>query len=490
MRLLTRARAALAVPVAAAALVAGTLGPAHAAGPYDGKSVVDQGHLDVLYITNVAGQNTLVAHTDQFGNLAPEDLVLHGKPSVASRTVGAATAQLPGWPAQGATYYLLPQTSQPGQIFAGFGHNRPAGTSVTYELTGHTGDGAVALWQNGEDGPAVFLGTDAAAPQSFTSTANHEHLNWGFTAQGEHTLTVRPTVTEPGQPAQTLPAATYTFYIGEELPSDPGPDPEPDPDVALTIQGLSNHYHAGGVAVLTAVQTPATDEDHYHWFTRRDGGPWQVVSGALSDTYGFVVGTADHGMEVKAVLYDHDHAVLAESDPATIVIDDHGNDPVNGPRITATLTEEQGTLVLSVPESSREVQLSDFELNPAADRYVASGELKPIVVTDTRSANPGWSATARVRAFTTVNGDQLPGKNLGWSPTVLSSTSGQSVASGDAVAPGLDPDGPGIAGWSSLATAPAGEGTGTANLGAGLELHAPTSLVPGTYQAMMILTVI
>ncbi|MBP2337253.1 surface-anchored protein [Saccharothrix coeruleofusca] len=472
-------------------LAVGSLtGTANAESAYADKQVVSEGHVDVFYVDVVDSAHTLVAHTAA-GNVAPGDLVIQAKPSVASRTVSATVATLPGWKPQGQTYYLLPQTSQAGQVFGGFGYSSAVaeGTSVTYELDSVRGPGAFALWQNGEDGPNVFLASADGGPKSFTSAADHEHANWGFTEQGEYQVTVRAAVTPPGGTPTRLQPVVYTFFVGEELPQEPTPDPG-TPATQLTITGLASHYHAGGVAALTAVQTPPTDEDHYHWLTRAAGETqWSFVPDAYTAKYGFVVRTSDDNREIKAVLYNRDHQLIAESAPVVIDVDDHGNDPVNGPTITATLSEQQGALVLSVAPENREVDLGALTLNPAADRYTAAGALKPITVTDTRAENPGWNASGRVRAFTTVDGQQLGGKYLGWTPTVLSASPNQTVAAGPQVASGFAA-GNGLATWSQLGTAAAGAGRGTAQLGAELSLEAPADLAPGTYRALLILTAI
>ncbi len=487
----TRRRIVAAASFTALALIAGSLtGVAAAAPAYADKQVVSEGHLDLFYLDVQDSAHVLVAHSGT-GNVAPENLVVQAKPSVASRTVSAATAALPGWKAQGETYYLLPQTSQAGQVFAGFGQSGAVadGTSVTYDLNSVEGPGAFALWQNAEEGPNVFLASAPSGPKTFTSAADHEHVNWGFTEQGEYRVTVRASVTPPGAATVQLPPSTYTFFVGEELPQDPGTDPE-TPATQLSITGLAAHYHAGGVAALTAVQTPDTGEEHYHWFTRATGQTeWSIVPEALTGKYGFVVRTADDNRELKAVLYNHDHAVIAESAPVVIDVDDHGNDPVNGPTITTSLTAQEGALVMSVAPENREVDLGALTLNAAADRYTAAGALKPITVTDTRADNPGWNASGRVRAFTTADGQQFGGKYLGWAPTVVSASANQAVTPGPQVASGFI-SGNGLSAWSQLGTAMAGAGRGTAQLGAALNLEAPLDLTPGTYRALLILTAI
>ncbi|UKJ63323.1 TIGR03769 domain-containing protein [Cellulosimicrobium cellulans] len=486
-----RRGATLASVVALAVAGVAVGAPASAAGPYDDKVVIDSGHVDVLFAGEADGQATLTVHDDTVSPAAyrdPGGVVFHVKPSVAQRTANAFVASIPGFAQAGDTIYVLPQNNVPGTIFGGFGHSLPSGTSVEHSVTTLEAPGRVATWQTGDEGPDVFWNTAAGLPTSFTSPANHEHLNWGFTAPGEYVLGVETEVTRPDGTALPPVTGTYTFYVGEDLPADGGE--EPLPSTTLTISGVSAHYHAGGVVNLTAVQEPDTGENHYHWFIRAPGETeWSVVQGAYGATYGFVARAEHDGLEVQARLYGAGHATIAESQPAVIVVDDHGNSPVEGPTISATLEETEGALVVSVPEENRDVVLSNFELSPAADKYVASGELGAIHVTDTRSDDPGWTLNGRVRSFTTVDGDQLAGANLGWAPEVLQAAPSQQVTAGASVAPLLS-GGTGVQAWTPLASAAAGAGVGQAQIGAGLTLEAPLDLTPGTYEGLLILTVI
>jgi hypothetical protein len=72
---------------------------------------------------------------------------------------------------------------------------------------------------------------------------------------------------------------------------------------------------------------------------------------------------------------------------------------------------------------------------------------------------------------------------------VLSSSDGQTVTPGASVAGALS-GGSGIGGWSPIGSAAAGQGRGVAVLGADLVLETPVSQAPGTYQGLMILTII
>ena len=113
--------------------------------------------------------------------------------------------------------------------------------------------------------------------------------------------------------------------------------------------------------------------------------------------------------------------MIAESDPVSVVVDDHGNTPGIGPEISVELKETEGALVISVAPGSEHSRLSELTLNSAADRYISSGNISGITVTDTRSGQLGWNASGRVCDLVTVDGAVLDGKYLGWAPSVVSS---------------------------------------------------------------------
>lgn len=90
----------------------------------------------------------------------------------------------------------------------------------------------------------------------------------------------------------------------------------------IAIDGLGDHYHTGDTIELAAVLSEEADYDHWHWYTRESGqSEWEVASGQEGDTFS---GEASvDGLEIKAALYNDNHEVFAESEPVTIVIDDH-----------------------------------------------------------------------------------------------------------------------------------------------------------------------
>ncbi|MFD3456748.1 substrate-binding domain-containing protein [Streptomyces sp. NPDC058691] len=150
---------------------------------------------------------------------------------------------------------------------------------------------------------------------------------------------------------------------------------------------------------------------------------------------------------------------------------------------TITTTLEPGALVISVAGSPH-VELPSPELDPSGEHLHTTGQMTPVTVTDTRPGNIGWTATAQAGDFTDLAGDTIDASHLTWAPAVVDRGTAQSVTPGAPVVPG---GGTGLKDVRTLAT---GTGPGTARVGARLDLDAPTSTPPGTYTAVLTLTVI
>jgi Bacterial Ig-like domain (group 3) len=167
--------------------------------------------------------------------------------------------------------------------------------------------------------------------------------------------------------------------------------------------------------------------------------------------------------------------------------------------VTQTITTSvplTGALTISV--ANNQVNLPQLTLNPAGTLLSTSGNINNTTVTDTRNSNPGWNVTGQTTDFSGTPAGTINGHNLGWTPAVVSSSTGQTVTAGPAVppapgiAPGASPPDPGqgIKTSRTLASAAAGSGAGTAVLNANLALNAPTNTPPGTYSATLTLTAI
>jgi len=484
---LARSGAALAAAFAIAAVPL----VAHAADPVNETPLrLETGHIDAFnLVLNDDGSVRLTLKEDVTGSHVlhtPESVELFVKDE-AYRT-GLPPAYLPeGAPTE---LYFLPITQDQNLIWPGWdsqsvGPQFGQDANVDIVVNDVDGPGDVYLWSQGVFGDPTRLLTNG---WTFPGTIHqdflaHVHANWGFTAPGTYRLTAHAVVTsEDGTRSATTNTATYTFVVGTT-----GGGEEPPVDTTLAITGVPQNYHTGDVATLTAVQSPEPVSDHYHWFTRPSAdAEWTAVEGATTGTYGFVV---TQPQQVKAAVYDEDHRVIAESEPVDVVIDDHGETPFVGPQIESTLPANEGALVVSVAPESRRARLSDLTLDSSADRYVSEGAITGITVTDTRQDAPGWNASGRVRGLVSIGGGTLDGRYLGWTPTVVSTSTGATATPGEPVAPGFA-TGTGLKSWTPLASAPAGASLGTTVLGADLRIEAPLATKAGTYTGVVLITVI
>lgn len=140
-----------------------------------------------------------------------------------------------------------------------------------------------------------------------------------------------------------------------------------------------------------------------------------------------------------------------------------------------------GGLALTV--GSTKADLGAAKLSSDLSTYRASGALPEVKVTDLRAANPGWSLTGQVTDLTSGS-HTIDGKQLGWRPKVAATAEGQTVKAGSRVRPG-----DGLAAPKVLASAAAGQGTGTATLGADLNLSVPSWARGGTYTGVITITI-
>ncbi|WP_344111642.1 choice-of-anchor M domain-containing protein, partial [Nocardioides humi] len=87
----------------------------------------------------------------------------------------------------------------------------------------------------------------------------------------------------------------------------------------LTAQADKASYAVGETAHFTSTQSPATGEDHFHWYVRKPGEEFSTYIPDSNQATADLPITADlQGAEVIARLFDHDHAVIAESAPVVV----------------------------------------------------------------------------------------------------------------------------------------------------------------------------
>lgn len=164
-----------------------------------------------------------------------------------------------------------------------------------------------------------------------------------------------------------------------------------------------------------------------------------------------------------------------------------------------------GGLTIALDDGANgQVDLGTAQINTGGDLLTAAGPMDNVKVTDTRAGDPGWIASGIVTDFVKPAAgadpaDQFSGYNLGWAPSVITTSANQvGLLAGPAVTAGTQP-GVGVApvdpavglGASRvLATALDDAGNGTAVLAAGLSLNIPTDVTAGVYHATLTLSVI
>ncbi|MFJ4845195.1 MULTISPECIES: phosphate ABC transporter substrate-binding protein PstS [unclassified Streptomyces] len=156
--------------------------------------------------------------------------------------------------------------------------------------------------------------------------------------------------------------------------------------------------------------------------------------------------------------------------------------PALGAEQLIRTTLEPGALVMSVAGDPH-VELPTPLLDESGEFLHTSGQMAPVTVTDTRPGEYMWVVSAQAGDFTDPAGHVIDASHLTWAPTVLDHGNVHTVIAGDPVAPG----GTGLKDARTLAM---GIGLGTTELGARLDLDAPTFTPAGTYTAVLTLTAI
>lgn len=314
-------------------------------------------------------------------------------------------------------------------------HVKPLDTARTTvpeasPLIPHLGPAGTPIWQLPPDSAPDLLWPGFSTEQSRTDLPSPTQLRLtGFTGPGAFALS---TTNDDVVMSSGDPALSYTLTAG-------------------------SHAHAG-------------------WSFTKEGVYRLTVTASSTTAWGEQVQAS------RTVAF-----AVGNVDPRTVT--PGTGEPAASQAITVPVTSDGGALILSVDPGDRDVTLTDAVLTPSGDRLASDGSVRPVTVTDTRVARPGWNVSGQVTDFATSAGDRFGGHHLGWTPTVLTSAPGQDVTPGTTVTPGL-PDGTGLATGATLAAAAPGAGLGTARLGGALRLELPTETPPGTYRAALTLTAI
>jgi mannan endo-1,4-beta-mannosidase len=255
-----------------------------------------------------------------------------------------------------------------------------------------------------------------------------------------------------------------------------------------TGQGHLFHPYRGDEAKLRALFTSTLDILARHAagdgkiaaLTQSDVSAAQMiadVAGAGADLFG---DTYAQAAQTAFVL-----RWRGETSGLAALVDDAGPwfaEPGSPDRWSGPVACSAGGLTLAF--DGRAVALGAPSLSADKAWLVGAGDLPSIRVTDTRSGQAGWDATIASSRYL-AGPDQVDATALGLTPSVTATAPGQSVVPGSGV-----PAGAGFIDGTPLASAPSGASRGEAVMGGVLSYKIPASVLPGSYRAVLTVTVL
>lgn len=143
-------------------------------------------------------------HTNE-AELEPSDVLLYAGTNARTSRWAASAYDFIGVGA-GQNFWHLPEIEDPNRLYTGIGFEemdpddalfapytetdpRVSGAArwMTVSLCGVTGPGQVSVWQEGDDGPVVWMASAdgiGSSDKFIGAFGSHTHVNWGFTAMG------------------------------------------------------------------------------------------------------------------------------------------------------------------------------------------------------------------------------------------------------------------------------------------------------------------
>lgn len=118
--------------------------------------------------------------------------------------------------------------------------------------------------------------------------------------------------------------------------------------------------------------------------------------------------------------------------------------------------------------------------------FVASGNLRPVRVDDSRSAPAAWSVNGQATAFS-AGANSFGAQHLGWTPALAANTA--NAVAGAAVAPSTTA-GEGLATSRTLVSAAGNATAGSVTVDTALTLQAPANTPAGAYGSKLTLTLV
>ncbi|MDT8914959.1 choice-of-anchor M domain-containing protein [Amycolatopsis sp. PS_44_ISF1] len=219
--------------------------------------VLDSGHVDAVAPRLASDGRLRVDIKDSTGLggagvpepawRSPDRTVFHVRPAARQTVPDDPVFAFLG--RAGAPVWLIPQTQDPGIVWAGWSTEAlapdrvPAG--VDWSLDSIEGPGSVALFQNDAAGGIASTVFDSrkALPQSVhVALGLHAHANWAFSAEGLYHLNFTVASASPdGRPLRDT--EVYHFAVGNVDPRaafPPGVTPGPNPSTSDSARPSGN----------------------------------------------------------------------------------------------------------------------------------------------------------------------------------------------------------------------------------------------------------
>ncbi|PRX97952.1 choice-of-anchor M domain-containing protein [Allonocardiopsis opalescens] len=207
-----RRSALLTTGAAATALLLG-------AAPATAQVVLSEGHVDVVEVEFHVDHFHVHVHDDASGELDPSEVLLHVVPAAETAVPADPAYAFLGEP--GDPVWILPQSQQPGVLFAGWS-TEPVEPGVfqdeelRFELLDVSGPGDFSVFDTTAAGtPDIrFDSGDGTGDVTTVPVGTHEHTNWAFEAEGDYTVTLEVSgVLLDGTEVSTGPI-DYSFTVG------------------------------------------------------------------------------------------------------------------------------------------------------------------------------------------------------------------------------------------------------------------------------------
>ncbi|MBT2404337.1 MULTISPECIES: WxL domain-containing protein [unclassified Streptomyces] len=363
----------------------------------------------------------------------------------------------------------------------------PVGAGLPADVLTPTGRILLAGAQSGE---VTVVGAERNDPVEVGAALPEVTMTGTFTvtAHGEITLAPGDYTLHTSHLLDLDTACTATGTpVSERLTASPSPSPLPLADLRVVSLGTAYGKPGARVKVSGAGFTP---------------GAAVTVAGraGAAETGDRVAATADGLGAVLAELAVTDRSTTGVvafegaawsgergSGPAAYTVIDpaprpqgtHKTDPAPLPPGTQTVTAVVEPGALAMTQAGEPVVLGAV---PYGDGGAARGRIGTVTVKDARGGPAGWSLIGKVTDFGGGNGLRIPGRSLTWTPSCTAAAGSPSTCTpGSAGVVG--PEGAVLA---STADAPLVGGTFTVD--AEVALHVPPYTPPGSYTAVLTLT--